>query len=173
MAKLDETLSKSQRKREAHAMQALGQRLIDLKAQQLATIPLPEELREAIEGAKRITQRIARKREMQYVGKLLREIDPAPVEAALERLDATGIQERLRQHRLERWRDALVEGGDAVIQKLVESAPAADRSQLRQLVRKARQEAASERPPVAARQLFRQLRELDLVDELPEDPLSG
>ncbi|MEM9303423.1 MAG: ribosome biogenesis factor YjgA [Pseudomonadota bacterium] len=166
---LDE-ISKSQRKRDAQALQALGQRLIGLKRAQLDQIPLSDRVREAIEGAQRITQRIARKREMQYVGKLLRDVDAGPIEAAVAKLDATGVNERLRQHRLEQWRDALIEAGDPVLQQLVEVSAAADRQQLRQLLMTARRERDRGKPPAAARQLFKVLRELDGIDELPPEP---
>ncbi len=75
--------SKSQRKREALALQDLGATLVTLKPTQLEKIPLPEELREAVLAARQMTQRGARKRQLQYIGRLMREIDPEPIRAAL------------------------------------------------------------------------------------------
>ena len=75
--------SKSQRKREALALQELGETLVDLKPAQLGKMPLPEELREAVLAARQMTQRGARKRQLQYIGRLMREIDPEPIRVAL------------------------------------------------------------------------------------------
>jgi ribosome-associated protein len=75
--------SKSQRKREALALQDLGETLVDLKPAQLEKIPLPEKLREAVLAARQMTQRGARKRQLQYIGRLMREIDPEPIRTAL------------------------------------------------------------------------------------------
>ncbi len=75
--------SKSQRKREALALQALGETLVGLKPPQLGKLPLPDELREAVLAARQMPQRGARKRQLQYIGRLMREIDPEPIRAAL------------------------------------------------------------------------------------------
>jgi ribosome-associated protein len=78
--------SKSARKREAHALQKLGEELVRLRAQELDLLPLPENLRDAIDEAQRITSRGALSRQRQYIGKLMRDIDVEPVLAALARL---------------------------------------------------------------------------------------
>ena len=121
-----------------------------------------------MEAAKRITQRVARKRELQFVGKLLREVDPEPIQTALDELEAPGLKEQARFHRLEEWRDQLIESGDPLINRLCEHNRVADRQQLRQLVLKARTEAEQDKPPAAARKLFKALRALDDVEPLPE-----
>ncbi len=155
----DERPSKSQRKREAHALQALGERLVDLKPQQLERIPLPPDLHDAIREAQRLHQRGARKRQLQYIGRLMRELDdPAAVQAAWERITRPGEAETRLHHRLERWRDRLVEEGDAALADWLAEHPATDRQHLRQLVRAARKERERQQPPKKARELFRYLR---------------
>ena len=83
---LDERPSKSSRKRAAHAAQALGERLIQLKESEWAKLPLPETLLDALRTAKRIKARGGLARQKQYIGKLMRELDTAAIEAALEDL---------------------------------------------------------------------------------------
>lgn len=153
-------VSKSQLKRESHALQELGAELVALPASKLAKIPLPEELAEAIALAQRIKQRGGRKRQLQYIGKLLRKIDAEPIRQAMSALKNEANRESARLHRLEQWRDRLVAEGDAALTALLDEQPAADRQHLRQLVRNARREAEQNKPPKAARELFRYLREL-------------
>ncbi len=162
----EELISKSQLKREAHALQALGERLLELPAEQLATVPLPDELARAIDEAKRIKARGALKRHRQYIGKLMRSIEPEPIEAALEKLASRHAESIALQHRLERWRDRLLEEGDGALAELLEEVPHADRQHLRQLMRNARQERERNKPPKSNRELFRYLR--DLMEEAAE-----
>ncbi len=155
----DRPPSKSQRKREAHALQALGENLVALTPAQLARIPLPDDLRAAIDEARRLRQRGARKRQMQYIGKLMRLLDdPAEVQAAWERVTAPGEAETRRLHRVERWRDRLLEEDDAALGDWLAEHPATDRQHLRQLVRAALKERERQHPPKKARELFRYLR---------------
>jgi len=90
--------SKSARKREAHALQKLGEDLTKMRAADLERLPLPENLREAIDEARRLTQRGALSRQRQYIGKLMREVDVEPIEAALAAL----TEERNARARLRR-----------------------------------------------------------------------
>ncbi|OGA20916.1 MAG: hypothetical protein A3I02_00715 [Betaproteobacteria bacterium RIFCSPLOWO2_02_FULL_67_26] len=80
--------SKTQRKKQVHALQDLGAELVELSAEQLAAIELPESLRDAVEAARRITARGARRRQLQYIGKLMRRVDAGPIRAALAALRA-------------------------------------------------------------------------------------
>ena len=153
--------SKTQRKREAEALQKLGERLVALNAEQLAGMPLDDTLREAVLEARRIRQHGGRRRQLQYIGKLMRGVDCEPIRAALERLDARSHAAAARLHRLESLREQLLASGDAALGEVLERYPAADRQHLRQLVRGARREQAQGRPPRLYRQLFRYLRELD------------
>jgi len=153
-------VSKSQLKRESHALQAMGEELVELPAAKLAKIPLPDELADAIALARRIKQRGGRKRQLQYIGKLMRKIDPEPIQLALEGLKLDSARETAQLHKLEQWRDRLVAEGDAALGKLLDDYPQADRQHLRQLVRNAQREAKQNKPPKSAREIFRYLREL-------------
>ncbi|RMG56208.1 MAG: DUF615 domain-containing protein, partial [Gammaproteobacteria bacterium] len=152
-----EEKSKSQLKREAHALQALGEALVALPLKQLEQIPMEDSLREAVMDCRAITQRGARKRQLQYIGKLMRGIDAQPIQSALEALRARGQRETHRLHLLEQWRDRLLEEGDAALGEALEAFPAAERQPLRQLVRNARREREQGRAPAMARKLFQYL----------------
>ena len=100
--------SKSQRKRDMHALQALGERLVALRDGQLARVPLEDGLREAIEHAQTITSHEGRRRQMQYIGKLMRQVDAGPIERALEQLTDGSRQATALQHAAEHWRERLL-----------------------------------------------------------------
>ncbi|MDX9875483.1 MAG: ribosome biogenesis factor YjgA [Spongiibacteraceae bacterium] len=152
--------SKSAVKREMLALQALGAALVDLPDGQLASMPLEDPLLEAIQTARRIKSREGRRRQLQYIGKLMRKIDVTELQAAYDDL-LNGRQLHNQQfHELEALRDQLVEVGPESIGEVVERYPAADRQHLRQLIVAARREREAERPPASARKLFRYLREL-------------
>lgn len=156
----DDFKSKSELKREAEALQRLGEELVALTPAELATLPLPENLLAAIEAAQRIGQHGARRRQLQYIGKLMRRIDAEPVARALEERRQATRRTALRLHEIERWRDRLLSEGDDALGELLELHPGADRSRLRQWMRNAGTEAARGAPPASARALFRYLREL-------------
>jgi len=131
-----EHISKSQLKRESHALQDLGKRLAALPADQLARIPLDDQLLEAIALARRIqNKRSALKRHYQFIGKLLRSCDPDPIIAALAEIDRESQQSIQRHHRAERWRDRIIEQGFDAIEALLGEVERADRQKLRQLWR--------------------------------------
>lgn len=153
----EEKPSKTQRKREMHELQALGARLVELNPGQLAEIGLPEDLRDAIEFAQRTTKHEARRRQMQYIGKLMRSVDPAPIREKLKIWDGVSAEHTAQQHRVERWRDRLLEDESAV-DELVRAHPGLDGRHLRALARKAREERASGAAPRAYRELFRALK---------------
>lgn len=157
--------SKSQLKRDAQALQALGETLVALPAAQLAQVPLTEALREAIEQCRRITAHGGRYRQLQYIGKLMRGIDPAPIRAVLARFDATSAEARRRQHQVERWVEALVAGDEAVLGAFFDAHPHVDRQHLRTLARNAARELAAGKPPKARRELFRCLRDAAFGNE--------
>lgn len=152
-------ISKSQLKRESEALQTLGEELVELPASKLAKIPMPEELADAVELARRITARGGRKRQLQYIGKVMRKINAEPIEAAMEALRNEHLRENARLHTLEQWRDRLINEGDAALAELLEQQANLDRQHLRQLMRNAQQEAKKNKPPKSARELFRYLRE--------------
>ena len=167
---LDEAPSKSHRKREMLARQALGSQLAALPAGQLAKIPLPEALCAAIAEARRLAgRREALRRQMQYVGKLMRDIDPEPIRARLDALRAPAAGEAARQHRLERLRDELL-ADEKLIERIARDGAQVDIQRLRLLRRNALKEREQQRPPKAYREIFRMLRELDAGDGAPVDP---
>jgi ribosome-associated protein len=163
----EEKPSKTQRKREMHELQTLGTRLVELNSEQLAAIGLPERLRDAIEFARRTTKHEARRRQMQYIGRLMRSVDPGPIREKLKIWDGVSAQHTAEQHKVERWRDRLLED-DSSVDELVRAHPAIDARHLRALARKARDERASGAPPRAYRELFRALREI-VVESAHED----
>ena len=162
-----EEISKSQRRRDALEIRALAARLIGLSPAQLAHVPLDDHLRAEIERARRIRANAARKRQLQYVAKLMRRSDPAEIHAALDAFDQEARQLTARHHRSEAWRDHLLAAGDTAIGELLQQRRDADAQALRQLVRNAHREARADRPPAAARALFRELRALDEAEPLP------
>lgn len=153
-------VSKSQLKRESHALQAMGEELVALPAAKLAKIPMPEELAEAVALARKIKARGGLKRQLQYIGKIMRNIDAEPIAQALDELKSAASRETVKFHRLEQWRDRLVAEGDAALGQLIEEYPHADRQHLRQLIRNAQAEAAKNKPHKSAREIFRYLRDL-------------
>ncbi len=163
----EEKPSKTQRKREMHELQALGARLVELNPEQLAAVGLPEHLRDAVEFCRRTTKHEARRRQLQYIGKLMRSVDPGPIREKLKVWDGVSAEHTARQHRVERWRDRLLED-DAAVDELVRAQPGIDARRLRALAGRAREERAAGTPPRAYRELFRVLREI-VVDPARED----
>lgn len=147
--------SRSQLKREVEALQKLGEELAELSAQQLAALSLPEKLHAAVVQARRITSHGALKRQRQYIGRLMREVDAVPIRARLEELRGADRLSRARFQDAERWRDRLVQEGDAVLEEFLTRHPQADRPHLRRLLRAAARDAADGRAPRHARELFR------------------
>jgi len=153
--------SKSARKREAAAAQDLGERLIGLKESDLAALDLPEKLLDAILLAKRITARGGLARQRQYIGKLMRDLDLAPIEAALGAKSRATAIDAEKHKRIESWRLRLLSEGPTALDELVKWSPAADRKSLQALIGKAtgaRVDPGSRE--AASRELFRALRSL-------------
>jgi len=155
-----EPKSKSQVKREMLALQSLGERLFDLPADRIKMIEMPPELRDALLFGKTIRKGEARRRQIQYIGALMREIDPGPIEKVLDSIQRGHFQNTEHFKELERWRDELVGGNEGSLEEIVSKFPAADRRTLRRLALNARKEREENRPPKASRALFRLLKEL-------------
>lgn len=157
---LDERPSKSARKREMTELQELGTAIVKLSDGELATIPLEGELLEAITVARRIKSGEGLRRQMQYIGKLMRLVNVDAIRAAYEELQ-NGRQQRNQQfHALEQLRDEIITAGLTSMEKVLELYPDADRQHLRQLIVAAVKEREQQKPPAASRKLFRYLREL-------------
>lgn len=154
-----EPLSKTKRKAAMDALQDLGVTLVGLPKDKLNKLDLPEQLRDAINEAKRITANGATRRQMQYIGKLMREVDTAPIQEQLDRWEGKNVAENAHFHRLERWRSRLIEEETAFAEWLSQY-PETDTQQLRTLIRNARREQAANKPPKSSREIFRLLREI-------------
>jgi len=145
-----------------HALQELGEDLIKLTKERLAKIDIPDNLRDAVREAQRMPGRNeAMRRQMQYIGKLMREADPAPIRAALDAVNGVSRAETARMHRLERLRERLIED-EHVIGEIATQYPGADLQHLRQMRRNAIREKELNRPPRSFREIYQALRELDL-----------
>lgn len=159
----DDRPSKSQKKRDMHALQELGEALVALSADRLTKVPLPDRLRNAVDECRRITKHEARRRQLQFIGKLMRTVDEEPIRLALDVLSGTSKAEVARQHRLERLRERLLED-EGVLGEIATAYPGADLQHLRNLRRNAVKEREGARPPRSFREIFRILRDLDIGD---------
>jgi ribosome-associated protein len=150
----DENLiSKTRRKRQARGLQDLGAALTRLQADQLARIELPDELRQAVIECRKMTKHEAIRRQMQYIGRVMRDIDAAPIAAQLEALHAPTHRQTALFHRAERWRSDMM-ADPAAIALFVHDYPEADPGRLRSLAAAATEERSAERPPKRYRELF-------------------
>ena len=155
--------SRSEQRRAALDVLALGEKLVALSEAQLAKLPIPEDLLPHIRDAKRITSHVAHKRQLAFLAKQMRREDDEALDAIRDVLDVGGDaarRETAALHRVETWRERLLADGDAALAELLTEYPAADRQHLRQLVRNAIDERNRNKPPHAFRELFRELREL-------------
>jgi ribosome-associated protein len=155
----DSVPSKTQRKKQMAALQDLGAELVELSEEQLASMSLPENLLDAVTAAKRISRFEARRRQLQYIGKLMRRVDPEPIRAQLDAWNAASRQHKVWLHRVERWRERVL-ADEAALHELVNEYPLADTHHLRMLVRNALRERTENKPPKSYRALFQALRDL-------------
>lgn len=163
MESVPERKSKSRVKREMTALQSLGERLVDLTPAQIGKIEMPPDLREAVLFARTLKRGEARRRHLQYIGTLMREADPEPIQQALDDI-ANGRRSDARAfQKLEQWRDKLIDGDDELAEEILSQLPDGDRQRLRQLTLNARKEKASGKTPAASRALFRYLREISRI----------
>jgi ribosome-associated protein len=153
-----EIVSRTKKKQQVEELQKLGVALVDLPAAQLDALALPAPLLAAVREAQRITSHEARRRQLQYIGKLMRKVDPEPVRAALAMVAGQSALARAQQRRLQGWRERLI-GDDAALTAFAAEHPGADLQELRTLIRNARKEIAESKPPRAQRELFRVLRD--------------
>ena len=151
--------SKSRRKADAHALQTLGAELVALNRSQLAQVEMPESLREAVQAAQRISAHEGRRRQLQFIGKLMRYVDPAPIRAKIDGWKTISVEETVRLHLIERWRDQLIEDPLAM-QSFAGEYPHTDLQQLRTLIRNTQRERELNKPPKNYRLMFQLLREI-------------
>lgn len=158
--------SKSQRKRDMTALQVLGVRLVDLAPSALARMDLPPDLVEAIALARKITAHEGRRRQIQYIGKLMRHVDAESIRAYLDVDSGQHRAETAVMHAAERWRDVLVASPERLAE-FVERYPAAANRNLHTMLRSARNEVARQQHGRHFRELFRELRDLLLAELAP------
>jgi ribosome-associated protein len=154
----DELVSKTRKKREMTELQALGAALVEVPEGQLQGFLLTENLLNAVLEAKRIKSHEAKRRQMQFIGRLMREVDPAPIRARLAAIEGGSAQANARHRRLEAWRTRLMDD-DAALTEFAAEHPGADLQALRTLIRNARKEQKEAKPPRAYRELFRFIKE--------------
>ncbi len=152
-------ISKTKLKQEADAVQDVGKKLVDLPKEKLNKLNLEESLMDAVLEAKRLTANGAIRRQMQYIGRLMRDTDVAPIVEQLAKWEGKNQEENARFHQMERWRTRLLESQDAV-SEFLNLYPQADSQQLRTLIRNTQKEASAQKPPKSSRELFKLIREL-------------
>jgi len=153
-------VSKTRRKKEMHDLQALGVALVELPGGQLDALELPEALATAVREAKRIRSHEGKRRQLQYIGRLMRDVDPEPIRTQLDEIARQSAGAAARHRRLEALRERLI-GDDGALTDYVASHAGADLQALRTLIRNARREQQEGRPPRAYRELFRLLKALE------------
>ena len=151
--------SKTKIKKQMHELRDLGKELTELGKDQIAQLDIPENLRDAIREIKNIKKFGAQRRQMQYIGKLMREVDTAPILAKLDAWKGKSQHHIAYMHQLERWRDRLMEN-DSALTDLLAAHPQADAQHLRSLIRNAQKEMAAGKPPKNYREIFQVLREI-------------
>jgi ribosome-associated protein len=149
----DDFISKSERKRQMHDLQDLGKTLVKLSREQLARVDMPENLRDAVMECRRFTKHEAIRRQMQYIGRIMRVIDAGPIAAQLAELEAPSKRQTALFHVAERWRAEIVEDPEAIA-RFVAEYPEVDTQRLRELAERAREEKRASRPPRRYRELF-------------------
>lgn len=173
-----EQASKTDLKRESTELQKLGEALLDLRADLMARLQLPEKLLDALDEARKITNFEGKRRQMQFIGKLMRGLDDAVLQSVREALEDQhqgSARETLALHEAERWRDDLIDGDEA-FERWVQRYPETDTQQLRALIRQARKDRQPAQDEIsrglvprhsrAYREIFQLVR--DRLADLPE-----
>ncbi len=155
-----EPKSRTEKKKDAHLLQELGEKLITLSSQQILTIGLPEELLKEIQLAKILTKHGAYRRQIQHIGALMREFDPEPILQAVKMIEQGDYKKSRDFHQIESWRDELINGNESLLEDIFVNFPGAERQRLSQLVRSAQKEKIKNRSKKSARNLFAYLRQL-------------
>jgi ribosome-associated protein len=151
--------SKSQVKREMHALHDLGKALVELPDSHMEQVPVSDKTREAITAAKKM-KLAALKRQLKFIGGLMQEEDEVAVRAALEEIRKPHQKEVEQFHEVEQWRDLLLQGDQALFNDLANKFESFERQRVNQLIRNAKKEQANNKPPKSSRLLFKYLVEL-------------
>ncbi len=153
--------SKSQVKRDCDNLVNLGEDLLKLKAEELESLELPDEIKVAVATALKIKSRSGLKRQRLYIGKLLRSIDHEAIEIQVKKIQHRHDTNTAQFKRLEKWRDSLIDNNKETLNDVIARYPDIDRQHINQLIRAAHQEQKQNKPPAASRKLFKYLRELE------------
>lgn len=153
--------SRSQIKREMEALQQVGKQLCDLKASQLKDVSISEDLAHGIATYHRITSREAKRRQMQYIGKVMRTEDLDAIQIVLDRYDSSSNIYAQRLHQLEAWRTRLIEGSNDAVTAFIEKHPMVNVQTLRQLVRQAKKDVDNDKNTGAAKKLFKFIKQYE------------
>ncbi len=159
----EEIISKTKRKAAMDELQDIGVKLTELSKDKLAKLDLPETLLDAIKEAKRITANGAIRRQRQYIGSLMRNVDIAPILEQLGKWEGKNSAENAYFHRLENWRNRLLTDENALAEFMLEY-PNIDTQPIRTLIRNAKREQLANKPPKSSRELFKLLREITSVN---------
>ncbi|WAV93386.1 DUF615 domain-containing protein [Oxalobacter aliiformigenes] len=162
--------SKSQRKREMTALQKTGEQLVNESADRIKRTPMPENLREAILECQRIRNHEGRRRQLQYIGKIMRSLDEeaiATINRTIESWRGLSKADTLLMHALENQREKLL-ADERALTEFLHKYPQADIQQLRTLIRNAKKETAANKPPKAYREIYRLLKQIMTASPLPE-----
>ena len=157
---LPDPLSKTRIKNDMLELQKLGEALIRLPECQLVKVTLPDELLAAVRLAHTLKTNEAKRRHLQYIGKIMRQIDCEQIRAEIKVITAGNDKRTAQFHQVEQWREKLIEGDDGVLQELLQMYPNGDRQHMRQLIRKAKQERENNKKAGSEKALFRYLQEL-------------
>ncbi len=168
MSQEEEWVSKTQKKKEMHALQEMGTELTKLTADTLKKLPIPEDLLQALLDHKKITSNSAIKRQIQYIGRIMRDVDPEPIQAFLSRMKGDDAAHNAAMQRIEIWRDRLL-NDDNTLTELLTEIPDMPAGEIRTLIRNARKEKEQNKPPKAFRALFKLLRQYMGVDTQSTD----
>jgi ribosome-associated protein len=167
----ENSISKSQKKRNMIALQSVGEELVALSTDVINKMDLPDELRVAILDAKRIpnSKHGGNKRQMQYIGRLMREVDPAPILAQLQALKAPNQKQTAQHHLAERWRERMLVDATSVA-AFVREFPEADQTMLEKYLAAAKDDHAKQRPPKNFRLLYQTLHK-HIVNQFVSHPV--
>ena len=149
-----EYISKSQMKREMLALQELGEKLVALSPDKLGQLELPEDLLTAVVQAQSIKKHGARRRQMQFIGRLMRNVDASSIQHQLDNVTLHSAQAINQLHKIEKWRERLLEQGNEALTEFLTEFPDADHQQLKTLVRNAIKEKNDGKPPKFYRKIF-------------------
>src|SRR5260221_6728611 len=149
----DDFISKTRRKREARNLQDVGAALVLLSEEQFGRLGLPETLLDAVLACKSITKHEARRRQIQYIGRIMRDVDSAPIAEQLRAIESPSKRDTALMHLAEKWRQDLLDSADGIA-RFARDFPEADQDHLRNLVRGAQEEQKASKPPKKFRELF-------------------